>query len=212
VPRQINVATFSDVARAVLGMQGGAAALPEVLDELRATLVLENDRIEWGFAASAPIVGSNLNVPAGGVGIFGAVGIRSPVDGGALAVPKAICFAGSQVANRDVILFINPRSATKSYAVGANSAPAVLESRFEDRAGFVPATRIITATLANLGFGNEVIRLVTITTGQTLIPLPQEFAVLGPGADLLCVNSVANEALRVGWLWRERPLFKGIRG
>jgi hypothetical protein len=209
--REIGAGYWNDVTRAITQFEEHRPLVLE--DAVRAALVLEADRMEWGFLRNEFHAGQENTQPAV-VGNLSMVGVENPDNSRVLVIVEAPMF-DSVTGNIRLAVRVRPRRVPRTGLITITSTlPGVpRDTRWEDAgpSAVRGAASVITGTNPTLsGFGIGGTR-AAVSGGPPVAHDPGLRVVLGPGSDLWVWTIVVNQELRGSFMWRERPLLSGIR-
>lgn len=170
----------------VLGRGQGPVA-PEISDELRASVCLENDRMEYRWLGGTYSWSSFTAVAAGGAGFASIVALLNPTRSGQLVTVERIRASGQS----DVTL------TTEATILATFAQVAQIIQRDLRQFGQVSSAQIWSRN-GVAGFGGLGYRFMA-TDGE----LPPEY-VIPPGFALVIQATTSNTANEVSLAWRER--------
>jgi hypothetical protein len=213
MPRRINADWFERLARSLTGVQGGEALLPNVLEDVRAALVLEDatEHDEWLFPMGHARVMQGLALaPSPG-------NVNQATLGAAAANPGVLAILERLWVNSNgalVTVGMAPADlADGTWTQGGVTLAFPMDTRLGD--GRVTYDLFRRATPAVPG-GSRVFTIPTMGTAAAILGFDQfRWPHLEQGAGtprVLVANSTINQSLEVFAIWRERPLHKGTRG
>lgn len=200
-PRDINVGRFEQKLRAI-GVTKGENPIP-TFDYLTPTLVLENDRPEWGYAGREfRFMGTVGNLAAGGAANAGAMAILNPSTSGIVAVLEGADFfatAGNQV----LITGVTEAQVLAGFAqvVGFTAGNPRDTGAFGQQAGLQLWQRNNAPPFAGTSYSYRFL--------QPSGPLPT--FIVRPGFGYVFTDATLNEIFLASVYWRERPQ-EGAKG
>ena len=199
--RDTSFGWWNDIARALFGFMEHDPLLLE--DAIRAAVVLQTDRPEWGFVGQELLCGQEVALVTPGVGNFGAAVLRNPIGSNVLAVVTHFEVTHNLAGTLRARVF--PRRAQPIPGTFTGMQPgSVRDTRWEDtkqRQGTCDAGGLIHTV--ELGFAIGTIADNGLNDSGTERQWP---VALGPGSLLLVWASATNIQIRGSFTWRERML------
>lgn len=189
----INVNRWQNKLRALIGVRG-ENPIPTLSPALTPVVVLEDDRVEWGFAGGDFIFGYFAS-QAAVVGEQGFMGLVNPAGSGIIAVVDL--FMSVQVAH--------------IYIAGLAQVPIVGQTAFLQGNGFLRDVREEGQNAAcGRSSGSSAAPPWLGPIGRILANAERRINVVLPsGTGVLIVGIAANTQLDSGMTWRERAQERG---
>jgi len=201
-PGTINVSRFAQTVRALFGIRGDNP-VPNVEPTIQTVIVLEEEREERGFAAGEVYFGGHVSVGAGGAGNRTEIMFRNPPGSGVLAIVHAL------ESNANLLIGWQDGSGTAGFSAPSGVTHAI-DRRFGDLTGPIGTVEVRTK---NVGVASAIRELGVAflnTTGGVSIGRRRVIAIVPPGSALIIMASADNVAVFASWLYRERPLERGL--
>lgn len=192
---EILVGRYNGILHKLLGMKEGAPA-PQLSPDVTPTLVLENDRPEYGYLAGDKILAAHEGI-AGDATHYPVIQFKNPADSGILAVLESVLCSLSATG------LIELRFVSTAGGNETGNQHASRDRRYTGRGSCVMTNQAPLAIPANILVSQQLILAQTI---YQLLPLP---IVLPPdvsGNSVITISGPLNTTLRVSCMWRERAL------
>jgi len=201
MPREPSLGWWNDIARALFGYTEHETLTVE--DEIRAAVILQNDRPEWGFVGQELWCGGANNQP-GVAATRALIGLRNPRGSNVLAIIDGIGIADGAATIMISGRVVPPRIADAGRPTPTSTIPGTpRDTRWEAVNQRQATCVVIGATPAAL-FGFEVDRW--LPTFQQGLPMEGFRAILAPGADYYLQTDNIASTIGGSFRWRERLL------
>jgi hypothetical protein len=161
------------------------------------TIVLENDRPEWGYLSETALMAFGVYISAVAAKVP-VVRLRNPPGSGALLVLESV-FVGYSTGSAFTLKLGSATAdlATPGYAVSRDTR---LILPLSGKVG------IVSSVADNVALGNTFLVGQCPTGVTTILPVA---AILAPGSHLEFAGSTVNLSVAIALFWRERLALKG---